>query len=80
MPYGCCYEQGHFPLEVDVLLLVISNTLLCCFAGANNVGLLMGRIKMTNAELQAKITAGDPQVVQDEDTLRILQQVLYLER
>ena len=40
----------------------------------------MGRIKMTNAELQAKITAGDPQVVQDEDTLRILQQVLYLER
>ena len=42
---------------------------------ANNVGLLMGRIKMTNEEMQRSISTGDSSVVRNEDMLRILQQV-----
>ena len=41
----------------------------------NEVGLLMGRIKLSNDALKAAIQAGDEEVV-EEDTLRILQQVL----
>ena len=45
---------------------------------ANNVGLLMGRIKMSNSDLQAAIKSGAPAVV-NEDTLRILQQVILIQ-
>ena len=43
---------------------------------ANDVGLLMGRIKMSNKELQQGIAAGKAEVTKSEDMLRILQQVL----